>query len=504
MSIFDMPGFRPKKRSFLSENSSSPGFTLIELLVVIAIIAILAVVVVLVLNPAQLLAQSRDVNRIQDLATLTNAINLYTTDQAGSPNFSLGTSSVTYVSTPDPNATTTTGTDCSDMDSNFLAGGYFHCDASSTYRSVNGTGWLPVDFNAISSGAPFGSLPTDPVNSTSSNLYYTYESFGTTFRLTAIPESQKYQATLVQNPLAFTVGSAANLTGTWVPVPGNSQFGTQNFMVMKYDASCANMTTGQALTSPLYGNTYVDSSQNCSAVNDLAPTSLAMGYPIVLVSETSAKAYCASIGAHLLTNDEYMTIVTNAANQGANWYGGAIYSGHNDDNPPGASVASANDSQNCVGTDGPASCGGTGTNASQVRTYTLSNGSVIWDMANNLGQVVARSTNNVGDDTNAITPPTCSNGAGWGWCQWNSTAPYITSYNDSSFSVVTVGPPNGSWTSAQGVGEVYTYGSGANQGTNAFIRSGGWNYNAVGGPFTLFLNWSTSSTSAGVGFRCAR
>jgi prepilin-type N-terminal cleavage/methylation domain-containing protein len=46
------------------------GFTLIELLVVIAIIAILAVVVVLTLNPVQLLAESRDANRVSDMATL--------------------------------------------------------------------------------------------------------------------------------------------------------------------------------------------------------------------------------------------------------------------------------------------------------------------------------------------------------------------------------------------------------------------------------------------------
>ncbi len=59
------------------------GFTLIELLVVIAIIAILAVVVVLTLNPAQLLAQSRDANRVSDLATLQSAISLYTVDQGG-------------------------------------------------------------------------------------------------------------------------------------------------------------------------------------------------------------------------------------------------------------------------------------------------------------------------------------------------------------------------------------------------------------------------------------
>ena len=500
-----------KARTLSFHNSPKKGFTLIELLIVIAIIAILAVVVVLVLNPAELLKQSRDAERVSDLATLTSAVNLYASDQAGSANFSLGSSSVTYISTPDPNATTA-GTDCSDMGANFLAGGYFHCAASSTFRNVSSTGWIPINFNAMSAGSPFGALPVDPVNSTSSNLYYAYQPVGSGFRITANPESQKYQAALAANPLMFTAGSAANLYGAWVPVTGNSTFGTNNFLVMKYDASCET-TGGTPLTSPLDGtavNGYNNSSQSCSIANGYLPTSLATGYPIVDVSEIQAKQYCASIGAHLLTNDEYMTIDTNAVEQGSNWYGGVVgtnyvYSGHNDNNPAQASVASANDSQSCVGTDGPSSCGGAGTNTSQIRTYTLSNGSIIWDMAGNIWQEVQRSSKNQGDNTNTITPPTCSNGtAGWEWCQWNSTTPYVTAYNDSSFSAATVAPPNSSWTSAQGVGQLYTYGSGANQGTNAFIRGGPWYNGSTDGPFTLHVGWGPGNTVSAVGFRCAR
>ncbi|MDE2145036.1 MAG: type II secretion system protein, partial [Patescibacteria group bacterium] len=52
-------------RGNVNERSS---FTLIELLIVIAIIGILASALVLVLNPAQLLSQSRDSRRTQDLS----------------------------------------------------------------------------------------------------------------------------------------------------------------------------------------------------------------------------------------------------------------------------------------------------------------------------------------------------------------------------------------------------------------------------------------------------
>jgi prepilin-type N-terminal cleavage/methylation domain-containing protein len=91
------------------------GFTLIELLVVIAIIAILAVVVVLTLNPAELLRQSRDSNRVSDMATLTSALNLYNTDQGGATSYNMGSINTVYVSLPDPAATSTAGTNCSTM-----------------------------------------------------------------------------------------------------------------------------------------------------------------------------------------------------------------------------------------------------------------------------------------------------------------------------------------------------------------------------------------------------
>ena len=139
--------------------SSRRAFTLIELLVVIAIIAVLAVVVVLTLNPAELLRQSRDSNRLSDLSTMSDAINLYNTDQGGASGYSLGSSSVTYLSISDPTATSTAGTNCSGLGGNIATGTtFFHCPASSTSRNVNGTGWIPINFSTMSEGAPFGSL----------------------------------------------------------------------------------------------------------------------------------------------------------------------------------------------------------------------------------------------------------------------------------------------------------------------------------------------------------
>jgi prepilin-type N-terminal cleavage/methylation domain-containing protein len=167
------------------------GFTLIELLVVIAILAVLAVVVVLTLNPAGLLQEGRDSSRISDMATLNTGINLSLADG----NTAIGSANTIYVSLPDLTATSTAGDQCQGLGLLSLPSGYsYQCAASSTYRLTNGTGWVPVNFTQASFGAPFSRLPTDPVNASSSRLYYTYETDGNGhYEVTSVMESAKYQ-----------------------------------------------------------------------------------------------------------------------------------------------------------------------------------------------------------------------------------------------------------------------------------------------------------------------
>jgi len=163
------------------------GFTLIELLVVIAIIAILMVTVVITLNPGQLLAQSRDSNRLSDIATLKTALTLYTADVATTT--SLGTRGTCY-----SYVVTTT---CSW----FATAAGAASDTQFAARTVAGAGWIPVNFSAISTGAPFAQLPIDPTNTagtgSSTSLIYTYTASGTAatgvFKLDARMESTKFQ-----------------------------------------------------------------------------------------------------------------------------------------------------------------------------------------------------------------------------------------------------------------------------------------------------------------------
>lgn len=167
------------------------GFTLIELLVVIAIIAILAVVVVLTLNPAELLRQARDSNRVSDMATIKSAESLFEADVATSSANALGTYGYLYVNAG-TGVLTTTSTYLGTLSGEWgwatttAASGV----SSSASRAVTGAGWIPTNLTVISSGAPIGSWPVDPVNNAS--FTYTFAASSTVFKLAARMESAKY------------------------------------------------------------------------------------------------------------------------------------------------------------------------------------------------------------------------------------------------------------------------------------------------------------------------
>ncbi len=125
------------------------------------------------------------------MKNLDQAISLYEEDTGGS----LGTASTVYVSVPDPAATSSAGTNCASLGLPSLPSGWsYHCAGTQWYRNVDGTGWVPLDFSSASYGSPLGSLPVDPLNATSSGLYYTYVTNGSQYELTAVMESAKFAA----------------------------------------------------------------------------------------------------------------------------------------------------------------------------------------------------------------------------------------------------------------------------------------------------------------------
>jgi len=184
------------------------GFTLLELLIVIAIIAILSVILVLVLNPAETLKKSRDAQRISDLNTVKTALGLILTSSStpyltpGNTTCIGGTTATLYVSA--------TG-----ISTGF--GGSFAAINASSSSSVDGTGWLPVNFTWLAGGSPISNIPLDPINSASStalndySLVYRYGCNKTamTFEVDGRLESDAY--TVDDNKMTKDGGNNANL-----------------------------------------------------------------------------------------------------------------------------------------------------------------------------------------------------------------------------------------------------------------------------------------------------
>jgi prepilin-type N-terminal cleavage/methylation domain-containing protein len=201
------------------------GFTLIELLLVIGIVSILSVVVVLVINPANILKELRDSQRLSDLSTLTRALSIAETESSIA-----GTSMTIYNSWPDPTATSTAGTNCGYAGA--IPSGYtYHCPASSTLTKVDGTGWLPANFTGLTLKPPLARLPIDPSNSTSS--YYSFALADGDWTIYAVLESLKYQdkaqtdggvsSCIYEQGRVLQPNVLANYVGLWAMIEGSGQ-----------------------------------------------------------------------------------------------------------------------------------------------------------------------------------------------------------------------------------------------------------------------------------------
>ncbi len=273
---------------------------------------------------------------------------------------------------------------------------------------------------------------------------------------------------------------------SWVTVPGNAMFGTSNFYVMKYEAKCTQ--NGMPLYSPATAyHTYANSATPCTGANGIV-ASVPGGYPIANISQATAASYCSSIGAHLITNNEWQTIAWNAENVASNWSGGAvgsgaIYSGHNDNAPAYALPADANDANGYAGE--------TNTGGNQRRTLALSNGSVVWDLAGNVSEWTS-------DTIVGTNEPHGTAAGGYTWYQFNDPG-----MNYNGMTQATVGPSNSSWNYLQGVGTLYSENQ-TDATTYAFLRGGYWAYGTNAGIGSFDFSGQPTSISYNFGFRCAR
>jgi len=162
------------------------GFTLIELVIVIAILAILASVVVLTLNPAQLMAQARDSQRISDLGSIKSAIALY-----------MATASTPAIAANGPFAMVST------VCTGYFSTGTCTVNASTT---VDGTGWVRIVLTGTTGGSPLSALPSDPTNSATYQYAFMGDTTNLVYKLVGKLESTKYGNT-TNGPMATDGGN---------------------------------------------------------------------------------------------------------------------------------------------------------------------------------------------------------------------------------------------------------------------------------------------------------
>jgi hypothetical protein len=357
--------------------------------------------------------------------------------------------------------------------------------------------------------------------------------------------------TVAQDVASVQVASPSIIDRTcptgFINIPGNPDYHTSDFCVMKYDAKCANIndpTTGlqpplgDPSSGELKGHRYGVYKNNgvnaaCVTANNKEIVSTASGFPITYIPEAdttpdTAENYCASRGWHLITNNEWMTIARNVEQVPANWCntdgtscgfppgtpGKILANGHNDKqneaSAGGASsdsalIASSDDSQACFGTttDGSNKCGG---KSSQKRTLTINNGQIIWDFAGNVWQWVDNTVMRKDE------PQSKTNGVldTIGWIRSDfapGSLPSVLSDNGQgpSMGYNVFRPSNPNWNANNGVGRIYHYSSNNNTDTTlyTFIRGGNWKHGTDDGAFTMHMSPVPDKTNINdVGFRC--
>jgi general secretion pathway protein G len=399
------------------------GFTLIELLVVIAIIALISTLAAVYFNTARLTA--RDSRRLMDIKEIQLALKMFYNDTGFYP------------------TAITAGSSIANGGTNYL---------------------LRV---------PANPTPRDDNNCPDQEYYYQQLEAGQRFSLGFCLGDKTDE--LDGGVHTATANGILNCPTGYVAVPGSATFDTNDFCVMKYEAKCANASAPTiGLSDPSFltiNSTYDNGNISCTAGNSLIPVSVSSGYPIGNINQTNALAYCQTIGGHLLTNPEWMTIARNLEAVTANWSNDSI--GHEFLSAGNKSGGQAMDGSNIYPS---------GIDFAFRRTSYLSSGEIIWDFSGNVNEWLDATCHQADYYDSGGNP-----------VEWNDT-------NITDFMRGASGPSSNSYGRTQNSGD---YVGCANE-NNVFLRGGSADDTIRAGFYGLDLRNNNVTANNLAGFRCVK
>ena len=315
---------------------------------------------------------------------------------------------------------------------------------SVSFVPTNGTSYsLPADATQGSDEIIYvgSAQSTNHLGFAAGSVNYTLYAYNSAYEYSSIPATTS------------SVGCVGLSGGDWVLVEGNSSYEAQDFCVMKYEAkNVGGVATSQASSSPWAYITQYDATMKCRSLGD---------------------------GFNLISNDQWMTVSTNIANQASNWSGSSVGSG-----------ALNRGRSNTSNSNSLAATAGEGSGV-EKRTHTLSNGEVIWDMAGNLNEWTSYYDPN--------NKPTAATGSEY-YVSNSDRATGTTEHPLTEF--ISQEGIDGNWSRNEGTGALYSNSTDGSGG--AFRRGGYWDDGTGAGVFAAGLNSDSSASSTGVGFRCVR
>lgn len=308
--------------------------------------------------------------------------------------------------------------------------------------------------------------------------------------------------------------SPSDCPAGFVPVPGNALYGTVGnkggFCVAQYEMKVDENGDGIGDENTSceafaffdgFQYTWRNNKAGCSyTLSGRTIVSSAQGYPLTYISQTDSQLACESIGGHLITNEEWMTLARNIEIVPSNWSSGTvghgyIYSGHNDRTP---SKALAGDTNN---DNGYYLTGQTYGYGNQRRTLTLTNGEVVWDLSGNVMEWVNKTQNDfyfigcdiVDGDGDCFVDSENLKVSGE-YPEIYTQMPYLQNIGYKDLFLL-----NSDYNTDNGVGYFWSYYYGTELG---FLRGGSWNAGTRAGILYLNAAYYPSFTSYRIGLRC--